>query len=209
MKSTTKGMLATIPLIIGLAGPAAAALAESADTGGSNGTEISIDSLLNQYSGLMPGDQDMAAVLQEILPSQKLTTFTRAASSMNTGYTNQGVDRTSPNQPSRSIDYIVSNSTAGNNGSERDAAVAAPAVAAITSAHATQDSLVGAVASSIAPSSSGGINPDSISVAGDAPLVPVPVPEPIPTPIPPAAALIGSGLTALAALRKRNQVTLA
>jgi hypothetical protein len=192
MKRTTKSILASIPLVVGLAGPAAAALGDAADTSGSNGTEVSIDSLLNQYSGLMPGDRDLDAISQEVLPSQKLTAFTHAATSMNMGYTNQGGDRTSPNQPS---------------GSVHDAA-AAPSVATITAAHAAQDTLVGAVASSIAGTSS---NSASIGATAEIPAGPVtdPIPDTIPTPIPPAAALIGSGLTALAALRKRDKVSLA
>ena len=209
MNKCTKSILATIPLVMGLAGPASAVMADSSPTDSTGVTSGAIDSLLNQYSGLTPGDPgNQNPTTQTVPPNQQLSSFTGAAGSMSAYFTPLGVDSTSPNQPARAIDYIASNSIAGNSGSDSGAAAAAPAIAAITAAHATQDSLVGAVASSSSPTTSSANTPPSIKVAAETHLVAVPlVPEPLPlpTPIPPTAMLIASGLAALATIKKRNR----
>lgn len=207
MNKSTKSILATIPLVMGLAGPASAVMADSSPANSAEVSSGAIDSLLNQYSGLTPGDPgNQNPTTQTVPPNQQLSSFTGAAGSMSSYFTPLGVDKTSANQLSRAVDYIASNSTTGNSGSETGAAASAPAMAAITTAHATQDSLVGAVASGSAPTTSSANTPPPIKVAGETPLVDVPlVPEPAPlsTPIPPAAVLISSGLAALATLKKR------
>jgi hypothetical protein len=216
MKSTTKGILTAIPLVMGLAGPAAATLSDSSAGDGVGGPENVIDSAFNQFAGL-PGD----AETQNPSHSQLLSTFTPANGIMASYFTNKGVDRTSPNQPLVPEAVVSlgsssgSNSGSAGNGSDPGVAVGAPAVAAITVARYAPDTLVNAVASAGALAPSSPSDPGQITVSDTTSQTQVststqtPGSTPVSTPIPPAAALLGSGLTALAALRKRNRDTLA
>jgi hypothetical protein len=216
MKKSTKGILATIPLVMGLAGSASAAMTDTVateDVAESKNTAGTIDSLLNQYTGLTPGDAgNQGPATQSVPPSQQYSSFSGAAGSMSSYFSAMGVDKTAPNQPAPSGDFIASGSTISSNNADSGSGAAAPAVNAITAVHSSQDSLVGAVANGTAPTTASSNNSGPIFTADTTPQTPVAPPQEtpvVPTPIPPAAALIGSGLTALAALRKRNQGTIA
>ncbi len=221
MKSHTKSILLISTLLVGLAGPAAAALSDAESGGGpvsAGETTERINTLLNQYAGFIPGDADFRNPDPLYLSkSQQLSTFTRAKGPMTTYYTVTGGDRTATNQ------------SGGFSGSGSDAA--APAVNSITVAHYAPDTLVGAVASGMAPTSSSGsgysvqhgaaqqkpnqIQTTIVSLPTQISTTIVPLPQgqthftttitPIPTPIPPAAALLGPGLGALGLLRMRRR----
>jgi hypothetical protein len=216
MKNTIKGILAAIPLAVGLAGSAEAAISDAITADSANGPSVTpgvIDSLLNQYSGLTPGDPDHQNPVTHIVPpSQQISTFTGSAGAMVTYYTTLGVDRSSPNEPlvpsgviGSSLSMSLGSSpTNGNDGSDPGAA-AAPAVAALTVIHAVQDSLVGSVANGITPTSSSGSNSAPVSPASEQ-TPPTDSGTPLTTtPIPPSATLICSGLAALVSLRLRKR----
>jgi hypothetical protein len=198
---------------MGLAGSPATALAEPAATGGAESSGVAaggIDSLLNQYSGLTPGDSGGAdPTTQSVSTNQQFSTFTGSAGAMVAYYTTLGVDRTSPNDPMVPAGTIGStsnsNSVIAGSGSDllAGSASAAPSVAALTVAHAAPDSLVGAVAAGNIPMSSRGSMSAPVSQASEQ--LPPPPPPPTPAPLPAAVVLLGSGLAALVPLRKRTR----
>lgn len=202
MKNYTKRILAISTLVVGLAGPATAALSETgADSGADNPgvTTGFIEALISQYAGLAPGDPDFHNLEPRHVPkSQHLSTFTRAAGPMSSYFTISGVDKDSAYQPSNQADSFGS----GSGGSGSNTSASAPAITAITLARYAQDTLVGAVASSIAvTSSSGGYSAPQGNILVTPPkthqitttIVPIPQSEtvitttitPIATPIPP------------------------
>jgi hypothetical protein len=212
MKKTAKGILAAIPLVVGLAGPAAAEMSDSSATNG--GGSGAIDSLLNQYTGLTPGVNGGGdPTTQAVSAGQRYSAFTGSAGAMASYFTTLGVDLTSPNEPlvtqGGSVGSSLSSTTAGSGAdvsSSGSFAAAAPAIAAGTLAHAVQVPQVGDVATSIASASSGGSGSASFNPAAETVLTSE---QPLtPAPIPPAAMLLGSGLAALASLRKRNRTAL-
>lgn len=218
MKNKMKGVMAVIPLVMALTGPASAALSDqdtnsAVDNSGRHG-DVAGD-LLNRYAGLAPGDPDLINPdIQTITLSRQISAFTGADGPMSMYYTVLGGN--SSGTPS----YATGQIALGAGRSDSDAA--APAVAAITSAHYAHDSLVGAVAGAMAPTSSSGGSSASptLQTSGDTTnsgtftttIIPVgtgtfttTITPVTPAPILPAAALFGSGLAALATLRKRNR----
>lgn len=223
MNNLTKIVLAAIPLIASMAVPAAGAMSDESATGGGSrhdGSDAIIESLLDRYAGLAPGDAE--SLIQEPLTAAKTgqtSAFTNAGGPMTSYFTAMG-------------GAGVATSQFGSVKGSTDNA-AAPAVAAITLARYAPDTLVGAVASGSEPSSSGSnssqqavprlittnpgvdqVNPTNFSTNQNQitttiePIYQITTTiEPIATPIPPAAALIGSGLSALGLLRKRKQGT--
>lgn len=218
MKNKMKGMMTAIPLVMALAGPASAALSDqdtnsAVDNSGRHG-DIAGD-LLNRYAGLAPGDPDLISPdIQTITLSRQISAFTGSDGPMSMYYTVLGGD--SSGTPS----YASGQNTLSASRSDFDAA--APAVATITSAHYAHDSLVSAVAGAMAPTSSSGGSSASptLHASGNTAgtdtftttIIPVgtgtfttTITPVTPAPILPAATLFGSGLAALAALRKRNR----
>jgi len=190
-----KIIIAAIPLAVSLSGPAAAALVDPSGAGDLNGARINMDSLLNQFSGLTPGDNSSTGTDNlNVLPSRQLSSFTSAGTPMSSYYTVLGGERTFSAQ---------SNSATGRlAGSGADTGNAAAPAARTSAVHLPQESL-GAVAAGISPSSSGqayraALTPQVIG----GPLIPTV--EPTPVPLPAALVLLGSGLAALAPLRKRK-----
>jgi len=214
-----KIIIAAIPLVAGLAGPAMAEKSESPATAGADihsGKTGAIESLLNHYAGLAPGDSNAQNPLTlSVPPSQQLSSFTGSAGTMSSYYTSVGVDRSATGQNTYSDDHIGSASYNSERGSNYREDSAAPAVSAITAVHAAADTLVGAVASAITPASSNGGYTSSAISGGDNTPASTPVTltytttitatDATPVPIPAAAALFGSGLAALASLRNRNR----
>ena len=192
MKKSTKGILTAIPLVVGLAGTAAAGMADAAPAENQNAAGV-IDSLLNQYSGLLPGEGGQAGTSAQISPSQHVASFGDATGTMGSYYTPLGGERTvSPaDQPVR-----------------RSSEEAAAPTGLTVVARIAPDTL-GAVASGISPSSTGSTSQPTIVAAGEAPagdpitttIIPT---DTNPVPVPAAAVLLGSGLAALAAGRRRK-----
>lgn len=184
-----KIIIAAIPMAVGLSGPAAAALVDPSGAGDLSGARISIDSLLNQFSGLTPGNNSSTGADNlNVLPSRQLSSFTSAGTPMSSYYTILGGERTFSAQ---------SNSATGRlAGSGADTGNAAAPAARTLTVHPPQESL-GAVAAGVSPSSSGQAYRAALTpqVTGE---------PPTPVPLPAALVLLGSGLAALAPLRKRK-----
>jgi len=218
MKNTMKGMMTAIPLVMALAGPASAALSDqdsnsAVDNSGHHG-DVAGD-LLNRYAGLAPGDPDLINPETRTMPlSRQISTFTGSDGPMSMYYTVLGGD--SSGAPS----YATGQITLSTGRSDSDAA--APAVATITLARYVHDSLVSAVAGAMAPTSSSGGSSASPTLQGSGDtansgtftttIIPVgtgtfttTITPVTPAPILPAATLFGSGLAALATLRKRHR----
>lgn len=197
MHNTTKVILAAIPLVVGLSGPAAAALTESADTEVQNVSPLTIDSLLNRFAGLTPGELDASDVKERIIsPSKQLSTFTYAMTTMSSYYTNHGSERIVSGPRVFANDLFAMGRGMGT----RDAAAPAGLFSGLH--HIAPESL-GEIAAGITPSSSGSsYQPTNNTVIGPTTV------DPTPVPIPAAIVLLGSGLAALLPLRKRSQKTL-
>lgn len=216
MNNTIKGILAAIPLVVGLSGPATAALSESADTPAQNGSPVAIVSLLNHFSGLTPGDHDaLEAEDRTISHSQKISAFTSAGAPMSSYYTGQG---------SENIVSGFGSSYSGGRGGSGEAEAAPPSAGLTSVIHLSQESL-GSVAAGISPSSAGTSNQAAGNPANDGnatyttTIIPgtdsnvsitttiIPA-DATPVPLPAAVVLLGSGLAALASLRKRSRKTI-
>ena len=199
MKNSTKGILTAIPLVVGLAGNASAAMSDAAmnDQPAAAGA---IDTLLNQYSGLTPGEHGgNSPVSAQIPQSQQLSSFTGSGAAMSGSYDGAGSERivSGPGAP-----VNESFERGGRNAQSSSQQTASPPmVAAFTAVARTQPDSLSAVASGIAPSSPGSPVQSAIVTTGDVP----PPADPIATPIPAAAVLLGSGLAALAPLRRRKE----
>lgn len=204
MKNSTKGILTAIPLVVGLAGSAAAAMSDSA-MNDQPVTSGAIDSLLNQYSGLVPGEHGgtTAPVSAQISQSQQLSNFTGSGAAMSGSYGGSGSERivSGPGSPvNESFEH------GGRDRQNSSSEIAAPPlVASLTAVTRTQPDSLSAVASGISPSSASSQGQSVIAPSGDIPPTVAPPTEPIATPIPAAAILLGSGLAALAPLRKRKE----
>ena len=206
-------VLVIIPLVAGFAGPAIASIAESGEVQGLSIAPGALDSLINRYSGLIPGDSESAAVSHSVTANQMLSSFTRAVATMSSGYTARGSERI----------ITQSNYDVGTNGIASNGDAAAPSVATITVAHYAPDSLVSAVSEGITPSSSGTSSSSSAisalqisntssgtfgyntTITGPPTTITytTTITGTNPVPVPPACFLFGSGLSFLAALRYR------
>lgn len=190
-----KIIIAVIPLAVSLSGPAAAALVDPSGAGDMNGFRIGIDSLLNQFSGLTPGDNSSTGSGNlNVLPSRQLSSFTSAGAPMSSYYTVLGGERTFSAQSNSAADML--------GGSGADTGNAAAPAARTSAVHLPQESL-GVVAAGISPSSSGQAYRAALTpqVIMEPPIPPV---EATPVPLPAAVVLLGSGLAALTPLRKRK-----
>ncbi len=207
MNNTVKGILTAIPLVVALSGPAMAALGESMGNGVQNGTPVAIDSLLNRYSGVTPGQHGASETEDRLVPlSQQFSAFTNAGATMSSEYTAQGSER------------IVS---ASGNGTFEDSLASGRGISVNSEAASTSASLAviarigsgsdspGGVAGAITPSStSGGSgNQTAEALPADITLTTTIIPDnATPVPLPAAIVLFGSGLAALAPLRKRARM---
>jgi hypothetical protein len=207
-----KIILAAIPLVVGLSGAADAALSDSDTTGDRQEAPRTIDSLLHRYSGLTPGDHDSRdGDDRNVPPSRQLSGFTEASSPMSSYYMVQGGDHASSLPEHRSSGVVSGDASA-------------PTARSHT-AHSPSESL-GAVAGGISPTGASGSSrndaaevirthdvpgPGTPYTPPGEPYIPPVVPPIIPAnpvPLPAAIVLIGSGLAALAPLRKRPQKNL-
>jgi len=220
MNNATKGLLAAIPLVVGLSGPATASLSESTDAGTTNGSPLVIDSLLNYFSGLTPGDHDTAESENRTkFHGRHISAFTSAVAPMSSYYTGQGSDKIVSGSGS-SVNEPFSSGREGSGDTE-----AAPPSSGLSSViHAEPESL-GAIAAEISSSTSdaspanksAGAQPNNDgngtftttivpgnngNVTYTTTIIPA---DPAPVPLPAAVVLLGSGLAALAPLRKKKQ----
>lgn len=101
-------------------------------------------------------------------------------------------------QPSNTSDNFTTDSDTAN------VAIADP----LTVVRATPELLASIVAKAGNQALPGGVNSSQLNTAAIAPRAPAAETPLTPTPIPPSTALLGSGLVALLALRKRNRKTL-
>jgi hypothetical protein len=203
MKNSAKNILTAIPLVVGLAGSASAAMSDAAvnDQPVASGA---IDSLLDQYSGLLPGEHGSNnPVSAQISQSQQLSNFTGSGAAMSGSYNGSGSERI-VSGPGSQVNESFEHGGRDRQNSATEIS-SPPMVAAFTAVSRTQPDSLSAVSTGIAPSSTGS-SPQSVIVpAGELPTTFTPPAEPIATPIPAAAILLGSGLAALAPLRRRKE----
>lgn len=208
MNKITKSILTAIPLLVALSGPAIAAFSESMENGAQNGTPVAIDSLLNRYSGVTPGQHRTSETEDRLVPlSQQFSAFTKAGATMSSDYTVLGSERiVSASGGSVEDSFASGRGISGN----FEAAKTSPGLAAIARI-GSGSYLPGGAAGSISPSaSSGGSGYQTAEVlpAGNATFTTTIIPDAAtPVPLPAAVVLLGSGLAALATLRKRVRVT--
>ena len=232
MNKTTKSILAAIPLVVGLSGPATAALSETTDAGTKNETSVAIENLLNHFSGLIPGDHDAARTMSH---SRQISAFTGAAAPMSSYYTGQGSEQIVSGTGS-SVNEPYSGGRWGSGGAD-----AGPPSAGLTSVVQLAPESLGAVAADISSYTSDGTPANQAAgtqpINGNGSLTTTIIPgtngngsltttiipgtngngsltttiipaDSTPVPLPAAVVLFGSGLAALAPLRKRTRTTL-
>jgi hypothetical protein len=196
MKFNAKSMLAAVPLVVGLSSsPAMAALSDLADTATSNENHLTIETLLDRYAGVTPGEYNLSGDEHEsVLPSQQHSSFSRSNGPMSSYYTELG---------SESPVSVRESQGKAADGDARGPSDLSHVV------HTSEGSL-GSVASGISPSSGGSSGGGTTHTDGAIPPVNPPIVDPpVVVPVPAAVVLLGSGLAALAPLRRRVRVEVA
>ena len=201
MKKTAKGILAAIPLVVGLSGQASAGMSDTADAASMNESSAAIDAALNSFSGTIVGERGSSESDSQNLPSsQRDSSFTSAGSAMGKYLGSGGSERVVSGPGSPVNESYERRSSVAGNASNEPASVTR--TADLTTVVRTQGETLAAVATGITPSSS------SVSSApspqGNAANVKQ-EPVVVTTPIPAAALLLGSGLVAVAPLRRRKK----
>lgn len=204
MNNSIKSILMALPMVAILTGPAMAAFGESMDNGARNGSPVAIDSLLNRYSGVTPGQHGTSESDEQLVPlSQQFSAFNNAGATMSSDYTAQGSERIISDSGGSVEDSFASGRGVSANS---EAATTSAGLAVVVRTGSGYDSL-GAVAGGITPSSSAGgsrYQPSEILPADNVVFTTTIIPDvATPVPLPAAVVMFGSGLAALATLRKR------
>lgn len=199
---TVKNIVLAMPLVFALTAPALAAQSDSGIDVLAGEAPAVIDSLLNHYAGLAPGDSEGDADGPAVQSWNSFSAFTVSVAPMSTYYTVMGGDRGANPDGER-----------GHAGMNADAA--APEVARITVARHVNELITSAGGDGLAPTSSGSSSSSQQMVqtitptdtdSGTGIIIDG---STTPTPIPAAAYLFGSALAFLAPLGRRFRTSLA